>query len=195
MDDPVNDQHDLEVSLFRQALEQAGVRRLAQQHRNHADVKRPAASSNESAQQARRLAATRTDDIHTRSRTSDGRVEPVAPGQSLLFALSDLPDRTLEQLKKGKYGWQAGLDLHGYTLDEARAELELFLQDAIASHFRCVLVVHGKAWGAIADYPVIKSHVNAWLRELPEVIAFCSARPVDGGTGALYVLLRKNAKT
>lgn len=189
----MNDSFDddaLETSLFKQALAQAGVRRLAQKHHNRAALV-PQAKTDALAQRARRMAATRSDNDHTHSRTSDGRVEPVAPGQPLFFALSDLPERMLDQLKKGKYEWQAGLDLHGYTLDEARAELETFLQDALSSRHRCVLIVHGKAWGGVADYPVIKSHVNAWLRELPEVIAFCSARPIDGGTGAVYVLLKK----
>ena len=54
-----------------------------------------------------------------------------------------------------------------------------------------MLVVHGKAWGSTSDYPVIKSHVNAWLREWPSVLAFCSAATIDGGTGAVYVLLRR----
>ena len=96
------------------------------------------------------------------------------------------------RLKRGQIAWEAGLDRHGYSLDEARLELEGFLKEAVGSRMRCVLVVHGKAWGSTADYPVIKSHVNAWLREWPTVLAFCSAKESDGGTGAVYVLLRRH---
>src|SRR5690554_2177368 len=121
---------------------------------------------------------------------------PAAPGApptagSRRCAPPDLPWRERSRLKRGDYAWEAGLDLHGYTLEEARTELEGFLREAAARRQRCVLVVHGKAWGTTSDYPVIKSHVNAWLREWPGVLAFCSATDGDGGTGAVYVLLRR----
>ncbi|WP_163559452.1 Smr/MutS family protein [Halomonas sp. NO4] len=180
---------DDEVSAFRQALRDAGVRPI---ERNRADPGRP--RRQDPAAAARRAAAEAAADASAPSRTSDGRVEPVRPSQALDFALPDLPYRTLSQLKRGRIVWEAGLDLHGYSLDEARDELESFLRDAAAQRQRCVLVVHGKAWGATADYPVIKSHVNAWLREWPGVLAFCSAREADGGTGAVYVLLRRRGQ-
>ncbi|GED21433.1 Smr/MutS family protein [Halomonas halmophila] len=177
---------DDEINAFRQALSEAGVRPM--QH-NRADPGRPRRA--EEAAQARRAAATDAGNQNATGRTSDGRVDPVRPSTYLDFALPDLPYRTRSELKKGRLGWQAGLDLHGYTIDEARQELESFLHEAEAERARCVLIVHGKAWGASANYPVIKSHVNAWLREWPSVLAFCSATPIDGGTGAVYVLLRR----
>ncbi|WP_148254829.1 Smr/MutS family protein [Aidingimonas lacisalsi] len=183
---------DDEVSVFRQALEEAGVRRLAS---NRADPGKPRDTSDEAKAQ-RRADATSASANHDTSRTSDGRVEPVRPSAFLDFAVSDLPYRTYSQLKRGRINWEAGLDLHGYTLDEARQELESFLHDALSRRYRCVLIVHGKARTSISsgltDYPVIKSHVNAWLREWPTVLAFCSARELDGGTGAVYVLLRRH---
>ncbi|MCG6658724.1 DNA mismatch repair protein MutS [Halomonas campisalis] len=177
---------DDDFSAFRQALREAGVRRIAH---NRAD---PGRSRRQDAAAAeRRAAAVAADSGEATSRTSDGRVEPVRPSQPLDFAVPDLPYRIRSQLKRGRIAWEAGLDLHGYTLDVARRELESFLREAAAGGQRCVLVVHGKAWGTSADYPVIKSHVNAWLREWPGVLAFCSAREADGGTGAVYVLLRR----
>ncbi|MDR5868004.1 Smr/MutS family protein [Halomonas koreensis] len=177
--------HD-EISAFRQALSEAGVRPLRS---DRADPGRPRRA--EEAARARRAAATAAGEDAASGRTSDGRVEAVRPSEYLDFALPDLPYRERQQLKRGRIAWEAGLDLHGYTLEEARAQLEGFLGDAAADRARCVLVVHGKAWGAQADYPVIKSHVNAWLREWPSVLAFCSATEADGGTGAVYVLLRR----
>lgn len=182
---PTNDDED-DSHAFRRALREAGVRPIAI---NRADPGRPRRRDPAAAE--RRAAAVAADGNDVSSRTSDGRVEPVRPSEFLDFALHDLPHRTRSQLKRGQIPWEAGLDLHGYSLDEARLELESFLKEAAGSRMRCVLVVHGKAWGSTADYPVIKSHVNAWLREWPTVLAFCSAREGDGGTGAVYVLLRR----
>lgn len=183
---------DDDINAFRQALKQAGVRRIKT---NQADPgkRRRADGEQDPAAAARRAAALSADNSVT-GRTSDGRVEAVRPSEYLDFALPDLPYRTRSQLKRGKISWEAGLDLHGYTLEEARVELESFLRDSYASGQRCVLVVHGKAWGATTDYPVIKSHVNAWLREWPSVLAFCSATDADGGTGAVYILLRRSTR-
>lgn len=183
------DDADDDTNAFRQALREAGVRRIAV---NRADPGRPRRRDPAAAE--RRAAAVAADAHDAASRTSDGRVEPVRPSEFLDFALPDLPFRTRSQLKRGQIEWEAGLDLHGYNLDEARLELESFLKEAAGSHMRCVLVVHGKAWGSTADFPVIKSHVNAWLREWPAVLAFCSAREIDGGTGAVYVLLRRRGQ-
>ncbi|SDL81895.1 DNA-nicking endonuclease, Smr domain [Modicisalibacter muralis] len=185
---------DEEIRLFRQALEGAGVRRLSN---DRADPgKRPRHDAESLAE--RRDAAISAPPSTLASRTSDGRVEPVRPSASLDFSVPDLPHRTRTALKRGQLPWEAGLDLHGHTIDEARNELERFLLDARAQRMRCVLVVHGKARtsmnSGMTDYPVIKSHVNAWLREWPSVLAFCSARDLDGGTGAVYVLLRRRGE-
>ncbi|QFU02486.1 putative DNA endonuclease SmrA [Halomonas sp. THAF5a] len=178
---------DDEINAFRQALREAGVRPIAS---NRADPGRRRRGDTAAAER-RAAATTVADDLAGGGRTSDGRVEPVRPSEFLDFALPDLPWRTRQQLKRGQLAWEAGLDLHGHTLEEAREELEAFLRDAADRRRRCVLVVHGKAWGSTRDYPVIKSHVNAWLREWPSVLAFCSATAIDGGTGAVYVLLRR----
>lgn len=181
-----------EAALFRRALREAGVERLKAELRNRADPGRRKSASERDAIEARRRAAETLDrPLDAPSRLSDGRVEPVSPSQPLLFALNDLDQRLITRLKRGEIEWQAGLDLHGYSVEEARRELEGFLGDALEQRLRCVLVVHGKAWSAAAGHPLIKSHVNAWLREWPEVLAFSSATPVDGGTGALYVLLKR----
>lgn len=184
---PPLDQDD--ISAFRQALSEAGVRRIQS---SRADTGKPRRTN--IAAQIRREAAASHASTSLPGRTSDGRVEPVRPSEALDFAVPDLPYRTRSRLKRGQIAWEAGLDLHNHTLEEARAELESFLDDALAVRARCVIVVHGKAWGSSADYPVIKSHVNAWLREWPCVLAFCSATEADGGTGAVYVLLKRKRR-
>ncbi|MDA5562124.1 DNA mismatch repair protein MutS [Cobetia marina] len=191
-DDSSDDGDDF--NAFRAALKQAGVRKITS---NRADPGRKPLSRDEQARLAARRAAASeasTDSLGTPSRTTDGQVEPVTPSQLLDFAVPDLPYRQRQRLKRGEIAWEAGLDLHGYTLEQARSELESFIDDAIARRSRCVLVVHGKAWTGMADHPIIKSHVNAWLRQWPDVLAFTSALELDGGSGAVYVLLRSKGR-
>lgn len=162
-----------------------GVRPLAQQ--NLADLK-PRLRVEPQVAQARREAAVQTE--VTTLGVSDGQVQAVEPGANLAFFLPDLPRRTRQSLSKGLIEWQQGLDLHGSSIEEARIALSGLLQDARAANQRCVLVVHGKSYNHSGELPSIKSHVNAWLRQVPEVLGFCSALPKDGGSGAVYILLR-----
>ena len=99
-----NDRFDDDLDVFRQALKGINVQRLAKRHTNRADLRATVKKKSEQdeALRARRMAAAHTDNAQARSRTSDGRVEPVTPGQSLLFFLPDLPARTISKLKKGE---------------------------------------------------------------------------------------------
>ena len=96
----------------------------------------------------------------------------------------------LKRLRAGKLPVESKLDLHGLNVEQARQQLIEFLDECRRFDYRHVLVVHGKGFRSESS-PVIKPMVNRWLREASEVLAFCSARPNDGGTGAIYVLLRK----
>ena len=118
-------------------------------------------------------------------------VEIIESEQDLLFVGPGIQIREIKKLRRGHIPWQAGLDLHGYTLEAAREELARFIRDSKKSGSRCVLVVHGKAYSQPGQPALMKSHINDWLRQLPQVLAFCSAQPRDGGTGAVYVLLRQ----
>jgi DNA-nicking Smr family endonuclease len=73
---------------------------------------------------------------------------------------------------------------------DARAALKDFLFNALSSHMRCIRIVHGKGRRSGPRGPVLKNLVNRWLRQIDAVVAFGSARPNDGGSGAVYVLLR-----
>ncbi|WP_207063130.1 Smr/MutS family protein [Motiliproteus sp. SC1-56] len=126
---------------------------------------------------------------------SDALCSPVSSEESLVFAAPGVQHNTLRKLRKGHIPWQQGIDLHGYRVDDAREALGRFIRDAAREGLRCVLVVHGKALNGDGTAPIIKSHVNDWLRQLSAVLAFTSAQPVDGGTGALYVLLRRDRDT
>jgi len=114
-------------------------------------------------------------------------------GEYLEGNIIALDPRVLKQLKSGEYTIQAHLDLHGYVQESAKAALTNFVQNCHAMGYRSLLVIHGR--GLKSDIgPVLKEGVVKWLTTgtlAHLVLAFCSARPCDGGTGALYVLLKK----
>lgn len=112
-------------------------------------------------------------------------------GEELLYCRSGLQHSVLRKLRRGQYSVGAELDLHGMRVEEARQALSAFLQHALSSDTRVVRIIHGKGNGSLNKQPVLKGKVNHWLRQRIDVLAFCSARPVDGGTGAIYVLLRR----
>lgn len=112
-------------------------------------------------------------------------------GEELFFCRTGLQHSLLRKLRRGHYSVCAELDLHGLTSDQARAELVFFLNECRAKAIQCVRIVHGKGNGSPQRRPVLKGKVNHWLQQRDEVLAFCSARQVDGGTGAVYVLLKR----
>ncbi len=112
-------------------------------------------------------------------------------GEALAYAKPGLQRRTLRRLRRGEFSVMAELDLHGQTVDSARRLVADFLAECHQRHLGCVRIIHGKGKRSSNDGPVLKGQVDRWLRLRDDVLAFCSARPVDGGTGALYVLLRR----
>lgn len=112
-------------------------------------------------------------------------------GEALAYARPGLQKRTLKRLRRGEFSVMAELDLHGQTVEPARRLLHDFINECHRRHLGCVRVIHGKGRRSSNAGPVLKGQVDRWLRQRDDVLAFCSARPVDGGTGALYVLLRR----
>src|SRR3569832_1395064 len=110
-------------------------------------------------------------------------------GDELVFIRPGLQRNVLRKLRRGHYSVTRQLDLHGLTVPEAREVLGAFLTACLASGDRCVRIIHGKGNNSRNQQPVLKVKLNGWLRRRNEVLAFCSARPVDGGTGAVYILL------
>jgi DNA-nicking Smr family endonuclease len=103
----------------------------------------------------------------------------------------------LRRLRRGQCAVQAAIDLHGLSRAGAHQALRDFISASAAAGLRCVRVIHGKGRRSGARGPVLKRVVDHWLRRMEVVAAFASARPVDGGTGAVYVLLsrRRNRST
>lgn len=113
-------------------------------------------------------------------------------GERLRYRRPELGERTLRRLARGRYAVQAEIDLHGMTATEAEDALREFVDASLQNGHRCVRVIHGKGLGSGLGGPVLKVRVNRWLRRWREVLAFVSARQVDGGAGAVYVLLRND---
>jgi DNA-nicking Smr family endonuclease len=113
----------------------------------------------------------------------------LASGEELVFAREGLQHGVLRKLRRGQYQVGAEIDLHGFTVPEAKEALRGFLANALDRHIRCVRIVHGKGLRSGHRGPVLKGVVSNVLRRVGPVLAYVSARPVDGGTGALYVLL------
>lgn len=114
----------------------------------------------------------------------------VETGEELLFKRDGVDPRIFKKMRNGKIAVREEIDLHTLRRNEARAYLQEFIRLSHAKGLRCVRVVHGKGLGSGPGGPVIKHGVNNWLRKWDEVLAFCSAPPHDGGTGAVYVLLK-----
>jgi DNA-nicking Smr family endonuclease len=117
------------------------------------------------------------------------------PGEPLSYTRRGLTRAQLRELRRGRQRPQDVLDLHGLTAVRAERALHDFLASAIRRGLGRVRIVHGKGHHSGAEGPVLKTLVEAVLRSEPEVQAFTSAAPRDGGTGAVNVLLRNGLRT
>lgn len=122
-----------------------------------------------------------------------GEMDPaeLETGEELIYRGAGLQERRFRKLRRGMFAVEAELDLHGMTTDAARDAVADFVTRARLAKKRCVRIIHGKGLRSRGGRPVIKSGLQRWLRQRKDVLGFCSARPVDGGTGALYVLIKR----
>ncbi len=118
--------------------------------------------------------------------------ENIESSDELLFFRPGVQRSLMRKLKRGQLGVGAELDLHGMTTQEARQALLVLLYECKQHHIRCIKIVHGKGKGSRNQQPILKNKINHWLPQLDEVLAFSSARPEDGGVGAVYVLLKRS---
>jgi len=137
----------------------------------------------------------RRDDAEVLVESLQDDIEDVeaSAGENLRFQRPAVSRKVMRKLSRGNFSVQDEIDLHGMTVAEAAISLTEFLDAAIARRLTCVRIVHGKGLGSGARGPVLKNKVNNWLRRRQNVLAFVSARQVDGGTGAVYVLLSTRA--
>src|ERR1700736_327052 len=113
-----------------------------------------------------------------------------AGGGVLSFQRAGVRTQVVRRLRRGLIPIEDELDLHGLSQAAARDHLAEFLANSRYAGRRCVRIIHGKGYRSGARGPVLKMAVDIWLRRHLDVMAFTSARAIDGGTGAVYVLLR-----
>ncbi len=169
--------------------EMAGVKPLKREPRT-----RLAKTSDSGDVSARRDAATGANRVADNHLTDEG-VEALDAWFVLEFKRPGIQNGVYKKLRMGRYDVDARLDLHRMTVKQARQEVHQFIRDAMELGLRTVLILHGKGQRKVEQErtAVLKGYVNHWLRDLDPVQAFHSAQPVHGGTGAVYVLLKKNA--
>ena len=177
----MTDEHDPDLELFR--AEVSDVRPL------HHDRAEPAPTRPEPVP-AQRLADEAAVLRELLADPQDHHELGAEAGEALAYLQEGVQRRVLRRLGRGQYALASELDLHGMTVALAKQELDAFLAGCQDRGRRCVRIIHGKGRGSGNRGPVLKAKVALWLRRRDDVLAFCSARPVDGGTGALYVLLR-----
>ena len=153
------------------------------------------ADKRDSSLQHRRAAAVAANDRDRNILSRDG-IEPLDPWYVLDFKRPGIQNGVFRKLRQGRYEAEARLDLHRMTAAIARRELFEFVQESHQFGLRSVLVIHGKGESTAERErsSILKGCVDQWLRELEIVQAFHSAQPRHGGTGAIYVLLRKRKK-
>lgn len=110
--------------------------------------------------------------------------------EQVTFKQAGVTHKKMRQLQTCYFGIEARCDLHGATISTAKQYLLQFLKAAQARHLRSLLIIHGKGEKINNPKPILKNYVTYWLKQHPAILALCSAQPRDGGSGALYVLLR-----
>lgn len=114
---------------------------------------------------------------------------PLEAGDTASYRRDNLPPRMFQRLKRGQYSVQDELDLHGASVSQAESLIRQFLLEARAHEHGCVRIIHGKGLQSDGGAPVLKNLVDRLLRQRNDVLAFHSAPPTQGGTGAVLVLL------
>lgn len=121
---------------------------------------------------------------------SDNDLDKLSIEDSLQYSGNGLQKSVLKKLRQGYFGLDAEIDLHGLTSHAAKQQLLQFLHHSVENGRRCVHIIHGKGYRSPDNHPVLKNHLNIWLRQHKYVLAFCSAPAKHGGTGAVIVLLQ-----
>ena len=173
-----------DFSLFKAAVR--GVKPITH---DRADTGKP--RSNKAQIATRRANASISQDETRIDGLSDLFVIDVGAEDELYWSRDGVQEAQMRKLKAGQIPFEGSLDLHGLSVEKARELLWDFLAEASKLEIRCVRVTHGKAARVDGRRPMIKSHVNTWLRQHPQVLGFTSCLPRHGGTGALYLMLKR----
>ncbi|HMN44851.1 MAG TPA: Smr/MutS family protein [Povalibacter sp.] len=175
----MNTPDDPDKDLFREAMREV----------------KPLPPGNEAPQAPKPVAQARFTRLDEREVLRESLLPPaddllLSTGDELLFRRPHVPEDVLIRLRRGHYAVDAEIDLHGLSGAQAKEVLREFVTDAVQRELKCIRIVHGKGRRSGPRGPVLKNIVNRWLQHIDPVLAFASARAVDGGSGAVYVLLK-----
>ncbi|MDZ7789351.1 MAG: Smr/MutS family protein [Xanthomonadales bacterium] len=170
---------DDDTDLFRAAV--GDVRRI----RSKRDHSRPAPPPPRPSQRERDEARVMDDLAH-------GPIDfsSVETGEEITYLRPGLQNRVLTRLRRGHWRVEDELDLHSMNLEAATGSIRRFLLEADRDRMSCVRIIHGKGLRSGPGGPQLKRLTARLLSRHNRVAAFASAPPHDGGTGAVYVLLR-----
>lgn len=174
------DQDDDEAILFREAVK--GARPLKATRLHHSPARPKPIPQQFLRDERQALADSLSDDYIP--------AHELESGEELLYLREGQSPAILGKLRRGHWVVQAAIDLHGLVADEARLYVAEFLADCKKRGIRCVRIVHGKGLGSRNREPILKHKLRSWLMQKDEVIAYAQARPTDGGSGAVIVLLK-----
>ena len=175
-----------DTELFKKAL--TGVKPI--DNGNIAQIKPKRVKKIDAQTLAKRAAAEgSTEQELTEISDTQAILNPVASQAALSYRIATLQHKVFEDLKAGKIRWFEAVDLHGCTVEQARAAVLQIIQMAKDENQNVIKIVHGKGPEAI-----LKTYVNGWLRQHRDVLAFVSAPENQGGTGAVLVLLKRAEK-
>ncbi len=175
-----------DTALFQKALQ--GVKPI--DNGNIANVKTARSKKVDAQTLAKRAAAEGSPENElTELSDTQAALNPVASQAALSYRIATLQHKVFEDLKAGKIRWFEAVDLHGCTVEQARAAVLQIIQMAKDENQNVIKIVHGKGPEAI-----LKTYVNGWLRQHRDVLAFVSAPENQGGTGAVLVLLKRAEK-
>jgi DNA-nicking Smr family endonuclease len=118
-------------------------------------------------------------------------VTEVDGGEVLSFCRDGIQKNVFKKLRSGGYRISDELDLHGLSVKQAKEILVFYIQEAAQFEGCCIRIIHGKGLSSGKQKSVLKTYINHWLSEHERVLAFHSAKVKDGGTGAVYVLLKR----
>lgn len=171
--------------------EMQGVKKIKQTPK--ADLSQPHTTTE--AQKLRQQAATQEQISNDSNHLQHYEIERIQPHAELGYRCHGIQDNVFRRLRQGKNQIDARLDLHRMTIDKAREVVFSFINDCVKYDLRTVIIMPGKGDRNSDDPALLKSHLIHWLPQLADVLAYHTAQPKDGGAGAMYVLLRKSARS
>lgn len=168
---------NIDQILFNEAMEDVKPLKQGEYTEPYQKPKKPSASKIDDVVNSVNYGLSDAQDHHT-----------ILSDETLSYAISGIQPKLQKNLRAGKIPIEGRLDLHGLTIDQARQEVGHFIYDSQCMNKKCVVIVHGK--GSIKKPPLLKTMLNHWLKQIPDVLAFSSAQNKHGGTGAVYLLIK-----